>query len=68
MTAIGKHLRVTRIGADIENTIIADVLHLSESIRVIGIYWPHGQVRDLKELGPCLVKGTIITGDFNAAT
>ncbi|CAF1494423.1 unnamed protein product [Rotaria magnacalcarata] len=42
MITIGKHLRATRIDTDIENTIIVDILGLSEQIRIIGIYWPQG--------------------------
>jgi hypothetical protein len=35
---IGKHLKATRIEVDIENTVIVDVLGLSEPVRIIGIY------------------------------
>ena len=65
--AVAKHLRVTRIEAEIENTVIVDVDGLSEPIRVIGIYWPHCQVRNLEDLKPFLIERTIISGDFNAA-
>jgi endonuclease/exonuclease/phosphatase (EEP) superfamily protein YafD len=68
MITIGKHLRATRIDTDIENTVIVDIHGLSEQIRVIGIYWPQGQFRNLKDLRPFLVKGTILTGDFNATS
>ncbi|CAF4121009.1 unnamed protein product, partial [Rotaria magnacalcarata] len=68
MITIGKHLRATRIDTDIENTVIVDIHGLSEQIRIISIYWPQGQIRNLKDLCPFLVKGTILTGDFNATS
>ena len=64
---IGKHLKATRSDTNLENTVVVDIEGLSELIRIIGIYWPHGQVRKLNELCPFLVKGTILTGDFNVA-
>ncbi|CAF4495982.1 unnamed protein product, partial [Rotaria magnacalcarata] len=39
---------------------------LSEPIRIIGIYWPTSQQRDLDEILPYVVDGTILSGDFNA--
>ncbi len=68
MLLIGKHLRATRIEIDIENTVIVDVHGLSEQIRIIGIYWPQDQTRDLNDLRPFITKGTILTGDFNATS
>ncbi|CAF1387235.1 unnamed protein product [Rotaria magnacalcarata] len=68
MITIGKHLRATRIDTDIENTVIVDIHGLSGQIRIIGIYWPQGQMRNLNDLSPFLVKGTILTGDFNATS
>ncbi|CAF1296192.1 unnamed protein product, partial [Rotaria magnacalcarata] len=68
MITIGKHLRATRIDTDIENTVVVDIHGLSEQIRIIGIYWPQGQMRNLKDLSPFLVKGTILTDDFNATS
>jgi hypothetical protein len=68
MLLIGKHLRATRIEIDIENTVIVDVHGLSEQIRIIGIYWPQEQTRDLNDLRPFITKGTILTGDFNATS
>ncbi|CAF4219992.1 unnamed protein product, partial [Rotaria magnacalcarata] len=68
MITIGKHFRATRIDTDIENTVLVDIHGLSEQIRIIGIYWPQGQMRSLKDLCPFLVKGTILTGDFNATS
>ena len=66
MIAVGKNLKATRIEVDIENTIVVDVTGLSEQIRIIGVYWPQGQKRELDDLRPYLVKSTILTGDFNA--
>ena len=66
MIAVGKHLKAMRLDVDVENTIVVDVIGLSEQIRLTGIYWPHGQKRKLDDLRPYLVKGTILTGDFNA--
>ncbi|CAF4907018.1 unnamed protein product [Rotaria socialis] len=68
MIRIGKHLRATRIDTDIENTVIVDIHGLSEQIRIIGIYWSQGQMRNLKDVSPFSVKGTILTGDFNATS
>jgi Endonuclease-reverse transcriptase len=68
MVTVGKHLRATRIETNIENTVIVDVYGLSEQIRIIGIYWPQCQRRTLNDLRPFLIKGTIITGDFNAVS
>jgi hypothetical protein len=64
--AVGKHLKATRVDADIPNTVIIDVTGLSEPIRIIGIYWPTSQQRDLEDIQPYVVEGTIISGDFNA--
>ena len=66
MIAVGKHLKARRLEVDVENTIVVDVIGLSEQIRLIGIYWPQDQKRKLDDLRPHLVKGTIVTGDFNA--
>ena len=65
--AVGKHLKAGRIKCDIENTLVIDVSGLSESVRVIAIYWPAVQVRDLEALESFLVENTVITGDFNAS-
>lgn len=65
--AIGKHLKGSRVDFKVENTVIVDVIGLSETIRIIGIYWPAGQSRLLEELEPFIIENTIITGDFNAA-
>ncbi|CAF1411737.1 unnamed protein product, partial [Adineta steineri] len=66
MIAIGKHLKATRIEVNIDNTVIVDVTGLTEPVRIIGIYWAHDQVRDMKDLDPFIIKNTIISGDFNA--
>ncbi|CAF4559597.1 unnamed protein product, partial [Rotaria magnacalcarata] len=65
--AIGKHLKGTRIEINVENTVIIDVNGLSETIRVIAIYWPAGQIMMLEDLEPYIIENTIITGDFNAS-
>lgn len=64
--AIGKHLKGSRVDFNVENTVIVDVSGLSETIRIIAIYWPAGQSRELDELQPFIIENTIITGDFNA--
>ncbi|CAF2153890.1 unnamed protein product [Rotaria magnacalcarata] len=50
--AVGKHLKATRIEVNIPNTIIIDITGLSEPVRIIGIYWPTSQQRDLDEIQP----------------
>ncbi|CAF1370057.1 unnamed protein product [Adineta ricciae] len=65
MIAVGKHLKVTRIDIDIENTVIVDVDGLSEPIRVVAIYWPQCQQRKFEEISPFIVENTIVAGDFN---
>ncbi|CAF1229558.1 unnamed protein product [Rotaria magnacalcarata] len=67
LVAVGKHLKATRIEVDIDNTVIVDVEGLSEQLRIIGIYWPHCQNRNLDELDVHITENTIITGDFNAS-
>jgi hypothetical protein len=37
VVAVGKHLRATRIGVKIENTVIVDICGLSKQTRIIGI-------------------------------
>ncbi|CAF4650794.1 unnamed protein product, partial [Rotaria magnacalcarata] len=64
--AVGKHLKATRIEVNIPNTVVIDVAGLSEPILIIGIYWPTSQQRDLDEILPYVVDGTILSGDFNA--
>ncbi|CAF5089683.1 unnamed protein product, partial [Rotaria sp. Silwood1] len=37
---IGKHLKGSRVSCNVENIVIVDVIGLSETIRIIAIYWP----------------------------
>ncbi|CAF1503181.1 unnamed protein product [Adineta ricciae] len=67
IVTVSKHLKATRIEINIENTVIVDNVGLSEQIRIIGIYWPHCQDRNLKDLEAFITENTILTGDFNAA-
>ncbi|CAF4181734.1 unnamed protein product, partial [Rotaria magnacalcarata] len=64
--AVGKSLKASRIGIDIPNTVVIDITGLSEPVRIIGIYWPNSQKRNLDGILPLIVEGTILTGDFNA--
>ncbi|CAF3361245.1 unnamed protein product [Rotaria socialis] len=64
--AVGKHLKATRIEVNIPNTVVIDIAGLSEPVRIIGIYWPTSQQRDLDEILSYVVEGTILSGDFNA--
>lgn len=64
--AVGKHLKASRIEVNIPNTVIIDITGLSEPARIIGIYWPASQQRDLDDILPYVNNGTIISGDFNA--
>lgn len=64
--AVGKHLKASRIETDMPNTVIVDIIGLSESVRIIGIYWPHSQKRNLDDILPFLGENTILMGDFNA--
>ncbi|CAF3331934.1 unnamed protein product [Rotaria socialis] len=65
--AIRKHLKVCRVSCNIDNTVIVDVIGLSEIIRIIGMYWPAGQMRGLEELDSFIINNTIIMGDSNAS-
>lgn len=65
--AVGKHLRASRVDCVLENTVVVDVDGLSESFRLIAIYWPASQKRSLEDLESFIIENTIITGDFNAA-
>ncbi|CAF2078904.1 unnamed protein product [Rotaria magnacalcarata] len=64
--AVDKHLKASRIEIDIPNTVVIDITGLSEPVRIIGIYWPNSQKRNLDDILPLIVEGTILTGDFNA--
>ena len=68
MVAVGKHLKATRVDVNIENTVILDIDGLSEQIRIIGIYWPQCQDRNLDDLTSFIAERTILAGDFNAST
>ncbi|CAF3943921.1 unnamed protein product [Rotaria sp. Silwood2] len=65
--AVGKHLKATQVDVEIENTVIVDVSGLSDPIRIVGIYWPQGQKRNLDDLRTFIIQGTIIIGDFNTS-
>ncbi|CAF3332049.1 unnamed protein product [Rotaria socialis] len=67
VVAVGKHLKATRIDTNIENTVIVDVEGLTEQIRIIGIYWPQCQSRNLEDLTSYISEKTILTGGFNAS-
>lgn len=60
-------MRAARVDCGLENTVVVDVDGLSESFRLIAIYWPASQKRSLEDLGSFIIENTIITGDFNAA-
>ncbi|CAF1149454.1 unnamed protein product [Rotaria sordida] len=47
-------------------TVIINITGLSEPMCIIGIYWPTSQQRDLDDILPYLVEGTILTVDYNA--
>ena len=60
-------MKASRIDFSVENIVIVDVYGLSETIRIIAIYWPICQTRTLENLEPYIIENTIITGNFNAA-
>ncbi|CAF3313484.1 unnamed protein product [Rotaria sp. Silwood2] len=64
--AVGKHLKATRVEVNIPNTVVVDITGLSEPVRIIGIYWPASQQRDLDDILSYVIEGTILSGDFNA--
>ena len=64
--AVGKHLKASHIETDIPNTVVLDIIGLSEPVRIIGIYWTNSQQRNLDDILPFLTEGTIVSGDFNA--
>mgnify|MGYP001151580594 FL=1 len=63
---VGKHLQASKVDTNIENTLVIDLFGLNEPLRVIGIYWPDKQKRNLDDIIPFVTKNTIIAGDFNA--
>lgn len=50
-----------------KNTLVIDINGLNEPLRIIGIYWPDSQKREIEEITQFITKNTIITGDFNAS-
>ncbi|CAF5024840.1 unnamed protein product, partial [Rotaria sp. Silwood1] len=64
--AVGKQLKATRVEVNIPNTVVVDITGLSEPVRIIGIYWPASQQRDLDDILSYVIEGTILSGDFNA--
>jgi hypothetical protein len=64
---VGKHLKASKVETNLENTLVIDIFGLNESLRVIGIYWPDSQKRDINDILPFITNNTIIAGDFNAA-
>jgi len=65
--AVGKHLKATKVETNMENTVVIDIFGLNEPLRVIGIYWPDSQKRDINEISNFVTNNTIIAGDFNAS-
>ncbi|CAM2713798.1 unnamed protein product [Rotaria socialis] len=64
---LGKNLKGVEIDSSIPNTVVVDIYGLSEPLRIIGIYWPASQQRNLMDLSNFVINNTIIAGDFNAA-
>ena len=64
--AVGKHLIASKVETNMANTLVVDIFGLKEPLRVIGIYWPESQKRDINEISAFISKNTIIAGDFNA--
>ena len=63
---VGKHLKATKLETKLSNTLVLDIFGLNEPLRVIGIYWPDSQKRDINEISQFIIGNTIIAGDFNA--
>ncbi|CAF4185011.1 unnamed protein product [Rotaria magnacalcarata] len=72
--AVGKNLQASKVKTNIPNTMIVDIYiyiriyGLTEPLRVIGIYWPSSQQRNLEDLSPYITNNTLVAGDFNATT
>ncbi|CAM4975916.1 unnamed protein product [Rotaria socialis] len=64
---LGKNLKGVEIDSSIPNTVVVDIYGLSEPLRIIGIYWPASQQRNLMDLSNFVINNTLIAGDFNAA-
>lgn len=60
------HIKVSRIGIIIDNTVALDVYGFSKQIRIIGVCWSHYQYKTLDDPNSFMVENTIIVGDFNA--
>jgi hypothetical protein len=58
--SVGKNLKVVGVTSSIPNTVVIDVYRLSEPLRMIGIYWPPSQQRNLNELSKFVINNTII--------
>jgi hypothetical protein len=67
MIGVGKHLKASKVETNLLNTLIIDIFGLNEPLRVIGIYWPDSQKRDINDVVPFITNNTIVAGDFNAA-
>lgn len=67
VVAVGKHLKAIKIETRMDNTVVVDIFGLNEPLRVIGIYWPEKQKRDINEISKLITENTIIAGDFNAS-
>jgi hypothetical protein len=67
MIGVGKHLKATKVETNLANTLVVDIFGLNEPLRVIGIYWPDSQKRDINEVLPFITNNTIVAGDFNSA-
>lgn len=65
--AVGKHLKASKVETNMANTLIVDIIGLEIPLRVIGIYWPKSQKRDINEISALITKNTVIAGDFNAS-
>jgi hypothetical protein len=67
MIGVGKHLKASKVETNLANTLVIDIFGLNEPLRVIGIYWPNSQKRDIKKILQFVTNNTIVAGDFNAA-
>lgn len=63
---VGKHLQAAKIETKMKNTLVVDIYGLNEPLRIIGIYWPNREERQIEEINPFITRNTIISGDFNA--
>jgi len=63
---VGKHLGALHIEICIPNTVVIDLKWVSEPVRIIVIYWPNSQNRNLDDILSFTMQGTILSGNFNA--